>query len=206
MTPEEFKQIKGTPESIPWSVLGLGRNLVKGGRADYINRVKRLGQLKGQADKVSNSFEDYRNVEIRPGDVVYADIPYENTDTYNYGKGRKFDKKAFCDWAQAQDFPVFVSESVMPEGWVEIASESMKTINPKKNRVEKLWVQEKFADQYKKDDGIRFSTSRRGKKENQQQEIAVPGAETPFKATVISSADGAKVLQNLETLARIQKI
>ena len=63
-------------------------------------------------------------------------------------KGRKFDKKAFCDWAQAQDFPVFVSESVMPEGWVEIASESMKTINPKKNRVEKLWVQEKFAGAY----------------------------------------------------------
>lgn len=83
-----------------------------------------------------------------PGDVVYADIPYENTDTYNYGKGRKFDKKAFCDWAQAQDFPVFVSESVMLEGWVEIASESMKTINPKKNRVEKLWVQEKFAGAY----------------------------------------------------------
>ena len=63
-------------------------------------------------------------------------------------KGRKFDKKAFCDWAQAQDFPVFVSESVMLEGWVEIASESMKTINPKKNRVEKLWVQEKFAGAY----------------------------------------------------------
>ena len=97
---------------------------------------------------MSNSFEDYRNVEIMPGDVVYADIPYENTDTYNYGKGRKFDKKAFCDWAQAQDFPVFVSESVMPAGWVEIASESMKTINPRKDRVEKLWVQEKFAGEY----------------------------------------------------------
>lgn len=97
---------------------------------------------------MSNSFEDYRNVEIMPGDVVYADIPYENTDTYNYGKDRKFDKKAFCDWAQAQDFPVFVSESVMPAGWVEIASESMKIINPRKDRVEKLWVQEKFAGEY----------------------------------------------------------
>lgn len=49
MTPEEFKQLKGTPEAIPWSVLGLGRNLAKGGRRDYVNRVKRLGELKGQA-------------------------------------------------------------------------------------------------------------------------------------------------------------
>lgn len=49
MTPEEFNQLKGTPEAIPWSVLGLGRNLAKGGRRDYVNRVKRLGELKGQA-------------------------------------------------------------------------------------------------------------------------------------------------------------
>ena len=26
------------------------------------------------------------------------------------------------DWAQAQDFPVYVSEYTMPEGWVEIDS------------------------------------------------------------------------------------
>ena len=49
MTPEEFNQLKGTPKAIPWSVLGLGRNLAKGGRRDYVNRVKRLGELKGQA-------------------------------------------------------------------------------------------------------------------------------------------------------------
>ena len=33
-------------------------------------------------------------------------------------------------------------------------------------------------------------------------EIAVPGEDTPFKATVISDADGAKIVQNLETLAK----
>ena len=55
------------------------------------------------------------------GDVVYADIPYENTSQRGYGKGT-FDKQAFVDWAQVQDFPVYVSEYTMPIGWVEIDS------------------------------------------------------------------------------------
>lgn len=55
------------------------------------------------------------------GDVVYADIPYENTSQRGYGKGT-FDKQAFVDWAQVQDFPVYVSEYTMPEVWVEIDS------------------------------------------------------------------------------------
>ena len=38
----------------------------------------------------------------------------------------------------------------------------------------------------------------RGKRKS-VPEIAVPGEESPFKATVISGTDGAKILQNLET-------
>ena len=149
MTPEEFDEIKGTPESLPWSHNGLGRNLAKGGRPDYINRVKRLGQLKDQADKIDTSEVDYRDVEIMPGDVVYCDIPYEGTDTRGYGKGQKFDKKAFDEWAQSQDFPVYVSEYSMPEGWVEIGSVDVRAMNRSQKRTEKLWVQEKFAEQYR---------------------------------------------------------
>lgn len=151
MTPEEFKEIKGTPEAIPWSYNGLGRNLAKGGRPDYINRVKRLGQLSDMADDIETSIEDYRDVVIMPGDVVYCDIPYEKTDTRGYGKGRRFDKQAFVDWAQAQEFPVYVSEYTMPDGWVEIGSIDVRSMDSNQRRTEKLWVQEKFADQYREE-------------------------------------------------------
>ena len=38
-------------------------------------------------------------MKLRKGDVVYADIPYENTDTRGYRKGMDFDKAAFVKWA-----------------------------------------------------------------------------------------------------------
>ncbi len=82
---------------------------------------------------------------LHPGDVVYADIPYEGTDQAGYGKG-KFNKQAFVEWAQAQDVPVYVSEYSMPEGWTEIDSFEVPGMRGGK-RTEKLFVQSKFADQ-----------------------------------------------------------
>ena len=38
------------------------------------------------------------------------------------------------------------------------------------------------------------------KKKKSAPEIAVPGDESPFKATVISDADSANIINNLETL------
>ena len=40
------------------------------------------------------------------------------------------------------------------------------------------------------------------KKRNQQQETALPEDESSFKGTAISSADGAKIIKNLDTLAK----
>lgn len=40
------------------------------------------------------------------------------------------------------------------------------------------------------------------KKRNQQQETALPEVESSFKGTAISSADGAKIIKNLDTLAK----
>ena len=37
-------------------------------------------------------------------------------------------------------------------------------------------------------------------------ETVVPGGGTPFKATAVSSADGAKVINNLENLVKKKKI
>ena len=164
MTPEEFAKIKGTAKGLVLSYGGLGRNMDydKESVARRVRRVQRLEELKGHADKVDASNTDYRDVELQPGDVVYADIPYSGTDQYGYGKG-KFDKAEFSEWGLQQDVPVYVSEQSMPDCWVEVASWDMANMRGK-TRGEKLFVQEKFADGRGKNRGIdnagiRFSVS-----------------------------------------------
>ena len=149
MTPEEFSKIKGTPESLPWSFNGLGRNLARpvNGRdyaSEQISRVKSLSSLKDRSKDVESSETDYSEVKLQPGDIVYADIPYESTDTRGYGSGAKFDKEKFVNWAQNQDVPVYVSEYSMPEGWTEISSFDVPGMRGGQ-RQEKLFVQSKFA-------------------------------------------------------------
>ena len=55
---------------------------------------------------------DYREIEVRPGDVLYCDPPYKGTDGYNKAG---FDHEAFYNWAAAQEVPVYISEFWMPE-------------------------------------------------------------------------------------------
>ena len=166
-TPEEFDQVRGTMEGIIHSHNYFGRNVAKDGGSTAragINRMKSLGALKPYADRVSTTETDYRDVQLQPGDVVYADIPYEKTDRRGYGEPR-FDKGEFVEWAQAQDVPVFVSEYTMPDGWTEIGSFTVRGARGG-HREEKLWVQDKFADQvrdetaqYPNSDGPRYQLS-----------------------------------------------
>lgn len=146
LTAEEFKAIKGTAEGMMLSYGGLGRNVDsdKESVARRVRRVQRLEELKPYADQVESSNTDYREVQLQPGDVVYADIPYEGTNKTGYREGAKFDKQAFSDWALGQDVPIYVSEQSMPEGWVEVQSWNMKAMRGK-TRGEKLFVQAKFA-------------------------------------------------------------
>lgn len=64
--------------------------------------------------------KDYRELEIKPGDVVYADPPYLNTTAYTTGA---FDHEAFYLWCEScaskPGVRVFVSEFTVPErsGW-----------------------------------------------------------------------------------------
>ena len=55
---------------------------------------------------------DYREVEIKPDSVIYADPPYRGTG--KYGKAG-FDHEAFYDWCEQQTAPLFISEYQMPE-------------------------------------------------------------------------------------------
>ena len=147
LSAEEFKAIKGTPEGLMLSYGGLDRNVDpdKDSVARRVRRVQRLEDLKGYADQVESSNSDYRDVELEPGDVVYADIPYQGTNKTGYRAGARFDKQAFSDWGLAQDVPIYVSEQSIPDGWVEVASWEMPSMNAQKKRGEKLFVQERFA-------------------------------------------------------------
>ena len=73
-----------------------------------LQSLERLQSL--QSLEITQS--DYRDVEILPGSVIYADPPY--IGTLGYGKA-KFDHEAFYDWCEQQTEPLFISEYWMPE-------------------------------------------------------------------------------------------
>lgn len=185
LAPEEFEQIKGTPEGLMLSYSGFGRNVDpdKDSVARRVRRVQRLEQLKPYVDQVESSNSDYRDVELEPGDVVYADIPYEGTNKTGYRKGTRFDKRAFSDWALDQDVPIYVSEQSMPEGWTEIQSIDMPAMRGAK-RTERLFVQSKFYDQVRDNiaqyqttpaGNIRFSLSGDGTVEAYNKAVNMTG-------------------------------
>lgn len=95
---------------------------------------------------------DYQSVPIPKGAVVYCDPPYKGTNGYGKSKGNSFDHDRFYEWCLSRDYPVFVSEYQMPEGFTEIASavraDSMSATATVK-RIEKLFVQTGFAERYK---------------------------------------------------------
>ena len=150
ITEEDFKKIIGTPEAIVRSVRGVGKTMAKNrnGRnreQEQLRRVQRLEQLKPYESKIQSSELDYTQVKLNENDVIYCDIPYEKTRQDGYVG--KFDKQQFMDWAQKQNVPVYVSEYSMPEGWTEIAAFNVGK-NQTDGKQEKLFVQDKFAEQY----------------------------------------------------------
>lgn len=76
-----------------------------------LESLQRLGGLE-RLQRLEITQSDYRDVEILPGSVIYADPPY--IGTLGYGKA-KFDHEAFYDWCEQQDAPLFISEYWMPE-------------------------------------------------------------------------------------------
>ena len=89
---------------------------------------------------------------IPEGAVVYADPPYKGTDTTGYQSA--FDYDAFEYWLASVPHMVIVSEYNAPAGCVEIASIKKRSLLSVGNRggtdVEKLFVQERFLDEWRK--------------------------------------------------------
>ena len=100
---------------------------------------------------------DYRRVGIPEGATVYADPPYRGTNCRAYGKhGTGFDSEAFDKWLSVVPFMVIVSEYTAPGGCVEVAAREKRVTSSTDNKVrgkskavERLFVQERFADEYR---------------------------------------------------------
>lgn len=115
---------------------------------EHLDRIQDLESL-GSLDCVPLSM-DYRKVPIPGGSVVYCDPPYKGTKKYLC----KFDHDAFYQWALSRPFPVFISEYNMPDDFSPIGIKqktSSLSATSTFNVAEKIFVQRRYADRYKRD-------------------------------------------------------
>ena len=77
-----------------------------------MDRLESLERLQSLDESVS----DYRAVEIKPNSVIYADIPYISTNTYDGTSSvvQPFNHEEFYDWCCKQKELVLISEYYMP--------------------------------------------------------------------------------------------
>ena len=80
-----------------------------------LEALQRLEAL--QLNKLETSNIDYKEYKYKKGDVVYCDVPYEQTtagscDDY----GVNFDSLKFYEWAKAQPCPVYFSSYEISDG------------------------------------------------------------------------------------------
>ena len=109
------------------------------------DRKERLDSLKKeQVDNITFFNNDYRDVPIPKNAVIYCDIPYKNTGTYNK---ETFDYESFYSWCEEkvrQGYKVYISEYTMPEDRFECVKEINSTscfAQTKKTKViEKIFV------------------------------------------------------------------
>lgn len=103
--------------------------------------------------KLKTTIGDYRDVEILPDSVIYADIPYKFSR--GYGDDEEFDHEAFYDWCEKQTALVLISEYWMPEDrFVCIAEFERKSTfsaaNNSLSRIEKVFVPKHQYEMYKR--------------------------------------------------------
>lgn len=123
--------------------------------------VSRFFDIKTTKPTFSLTNQDYRDVEIKPNSVIYADPPYIGSD---YGgayliKQGQFDHEAFYQWAESQNELVIISEYRMPEDRFVCISEHKQigstgwdnfTHENGKRKVEKLFVPKHQLDMVKR--------------------------------------------------------
>ena len=81
-------------------------------KTKYLESLERLQSLEKleSLERLQATSSDYRNIQFEPDSVIYCDIPYIGTKGYK----ARFDHDAFYDWAERQEYQVFVSSYEMP--------------------------------------------------------------------------------------------
>ena len=72
---------------------------------ERLERIQKLEQQ--QLERPQFTKKDYREVKIKPNSIVYCDIPYVGTGSYD---NKEFNHQDFYDWAHNLKEPVFISE------------------------------------------------------------------------------------------------
>ena len=108
----------------------------KSGNPLYSAARKSLEHL----ERLQVTSSDYRSIVFEPDSVIYCDIPYENTNKYKSG----FDHEAFYDWAEKQEYPIYISSYDMPKErfkciWEQTTNSMLNADRPKRV-VERLFV------------------------------------------------------------------
>lgn len=137
----EARDIMRCPKKKRYAAL---KNIVKGyiGRCDLqnIEALNRLQNIEAQGN-IFNFNKSYDEIQIKPNSVIYCDIPYRNTGTYNE---EAFDYNKFYDWALKQIEPIFISEYDMPSDFVCIAENNkLSSMSPTRNNtksIERIFV------------------------------------------------------------------
>lgn len=94
---------------------------------EHLQRLERLQQLEIHC----HSYEDY---VYKEGDVVYCDIPYEDTAEYSGG----FDHKKFYEWCYNQPYQIFFSSYKISDPRFKLVWASQKkSLLTAKSRVNK---------------------------------------------------------------------
>ena len=114
--------------------------------AALISEHNAIGSLKRPLSDVIELYStDYQAVPIPDNSVIYCDIPYKDTGTYQSHKKTEFDYERFYDWAYRQTQPIFISEYWMPEDrFVCIAEikrkETFSASNNSKKVTERIFI------------------------------------------------------------------
>ena len=121
-------------------------------RLQSLERLERLERLEGLDAilEISNiSYEDYVYQE---GDIVYCDIPYEDTNKYNI----KFNHDTFYEWVLTMKYQVYFSSYHAPDDFYKIkVGDKLVTLCATNNSLRK----EEYIFSNKPLEGITYQTS-----------------------------------------------
>lgn len=117
-----------------------------------LQRLQRLQSLESlESDILEISQMSYKDFKLPKADecVIYCDIPYKGTQTYNHdGEKLEFDYEAFYDWVRdkaKQGYKIYISEYQMPSDFKEILTIDTKSRLSSKGQKavkEKLFIYE----------------------------------------------------------------